>query len=100
MEFWIWALLIIALYFAPTITAYDKKKKNTGAIFALNFFLGWTLVGWVVALVWATTVEKEERVEVVRGSSSIDDLHKLAELKEKGLISEEEFNKKKQQVLG
>jgi hypothetical protein len=24
-----------------------------GAIFALNLLLGWTLIGWVVALVWA-----------------------------------------------
>jgi len=33
-------------------------------------------------------------------SSSISDLEKLAELKEKGIISEEEFNAKKKQILG
>jgi len=33
--------------------AKQNKKQNAGAIGALNFFLGWTLVGWVVALVWA-----------------------------------------------
>src|SRR5437879_5552301 len=33
--------------------ARQNKKQNAGAIGALNFFLGWTLVGWVVALVWA-----------------------------------------------
>ena len=32
--------------------------------------------------------------------SEIDDLEKLAELKEKGIISEEEFNAKKKQILG
>ncbi len=32
--------------------------------------------------------------------SEIYDLEKLAELKEKGIISEEEFNAKKKQILG
>jgi hypothetical protein len=32
-------------------------KHNAGAIFALNLLLGWTLVGWVVALVWALAVD-------------------------------------------
>lgn len=35
------------------MVAYDNKKKDKGAIFALNFFLGWTFIGWVLALVWA-----------------------------------------------
>lgn len=51
------ALLIVAvgllIYFIPYIVAKQNKKQNAGAIGALNFFLGWTLVGWVVALVWA-----------------------------------------------
>jgi Superinfection immunity protein len=41
------------IYFLPTFIARRRQKRNTGAIFALNFFLGWSLVGWVVALVWA-----------------------------------------------
>lgn len=52
-----WALLVIlvsiGIYFIPYIVAKQNKKQNAGAIGALNFFLGWTLVGWVVALVWA-----------------------------------------------
>ena len=43
----------LALYFLPTIVGRDKR--NAGAIFTLNLLLGWTLVGWVVALVWAMT---------------------------------------------
>ena len=47
--------LIVSLfiYFIPTIVASGRDHAQTGAIFALNFFLGWTLVGWVAALVWA-----------------------------------------------
>jgi len=43
------------MYFLPSIVG--REKRNIGAIFMLNLFLGWTLVGWVVALVWAMTVE-------------------------------------------
>lgn len=45
------------LYFIPTFVA--GNKKNFGAILALNIFLGWTLVGWVGALVWAIASEKK-----------------------------------------
>ncbi|HEX78880.1 MAG TPA: superinfection immunity protein [Dehalococcoidia bacterium] len=48
-------LLLLALYFLPTIIALVAKKRNTLAIFLLNFFLGWSFFGWVVALVWSAT---------------------------------------------
>jgi len=45
-------------YFLPTIVAVRKRKLNVESIIALNLLLGWTLVGWVVALVWATSVDR------------------------------------------
>jgi hypothetical protein len=45
------------LYFLPSIIALARSKRNTLSIFLLNFFLGWTLVGWVVALVWAVKAD-------------------------------------------
>ena len=54
----IFAIAIIMIYFAPALVAYNKKKRNAGAILTLNFFLGWTMIGWIVALVWASTYEK------------------------------------------
>jgi len=51
--------LLSLLYFLPFAIAFNKKRANTGAIFALNLFLGWSLIGWVIALVWAL---KEEQV--------------------------------------
>lgn len=50
------ALLGLGIYFLPTVVG--RAKRNVGAIFALNLLLGWTLVGWVVALVWAMTHEE------------------------------------------
>ena len=51
------AILVVGLivYFVPSYLG--KDKRNSGAIFALNLLLGWTLIGWVVALVWALTVD-------------------------------------------
>jgi len=50
----------VALYFVPMGVAIARKHRNTGAIVALNLFLGWTMVGWVLALVWALMVPHKE----------------------------------------
>lgn len=44
-------ILSVAIYFIPSIVGHDKK--NFTSILLLNLFLGWTFIGWVVALVWA-----------------------------------------------
>jgi hypothetical protein len=45
----------VAVYFAPAIIADHRGHQNTRAIFVLNLFAGWTVIAWVVALVWAFT---------------------------------------------
>jgi len=46
-------VLIFAIYFLPTLIAFLRQHKNSLAIFLLNLFLGWTVLGWVVSLVWS-----------------------------------------------
>ena len=46
-------LFSICLYFVPTIIAVVRKQPNSLAIFIVNLLLGWTVIGWVVALVWS-----------------------------------------------
>ena len=41
------------MYFLPSIIALARSKRDLLGIVLLNFFLGWTMIGWVVALVWA-----------------------------------------------
>ena len=41
------------LYFLPSIIALARSKRDTTEIFVLNLLLGWTAIGWVIALVWA-----------------------------------------------
>ena len=44
-----------ALYFVPTLVASRRDHHQRTPIFVLNLFLGWTFLGWVVALVWSLT---------------------------------------------
>ena len=50
-------------YLLPSIIALIRSKRDITGIVLLNFFLGWTMIGWVVALIWAL---KTDVVVVVR----------------------------------
>ena len=41
------------LYFAPAFIASWRQKPNVGAVMVINAFLGWTGIGWIVALAMA-----------------------------------------------
>jgi hypothetical protein len=41
------------MYFLPSIIALARSKRDLLSIFLLNLFLGWSVIGWVVALVWS-----------------------------------------------
>lgn len=45
--------IALAIYLLPSIIASCRDHGQLGAIFALNLLLGWTIIGWVGALVWA-----------------------------------------------
>lgn len=51
-------VLICSIYLTPTGIAMIRGRQNSLAIFALNLFLGWSIIGWVVALVWALKSDK------------------------------------------
>jgi len=55
------------IYFAPTFIAVKRDHPNMTSILLLNLFLGWSFIGWVIALIWSfsatsivVTSEKEE----------------------------------------
>ena len=57
------AIIILFLYFLPSLIAANRKHLNAMAIFVLNLFLGWTLLGWVGALVWACTAQQPRGIQ-------------------------------------
>jgi hypothetical protein len=46
-------IFVIGFYFMPAIIAAVRHTHNSTGILLLNIFLGWTLIGWVVALLMA-----------------------------------------------
>ena len=46
--------IVTAMFFLPTIIAVSRNHNGL-AIFLLNFFLGWTVIGWFWALIWSVT---------------------------------------------
>lgn len=56
MNFFFIQLIVIAgaaIYFLPAVLAYNYRHEHAQDITLLNIFLGWTIIGWVVALIWA-----------------------------------------------
>ena len=54
------ALIVLAiLYFTPTIIARFRGHRQTLSIALLNLFLGWTIIGWVCAIVWSATAKPQ-----------------------------------------
>jgi len=43
------------IYFLPGIIASNRRHPSENSIVILNLFLGWTFLGWVVALVWSVS---------------------------------------------
>ena len=62
----LFGLTIFALmYYIPTIVAVIRKVPNIGSVAVINTLLGWTLVGWVVALAMATRSAERQHVVIV-----------------------------------
>jgi len=47
------ALSVLMFILVPWFLACERKHKHRLAIFWLSLLLGWTILGWIIALVWA-----------------------------------------------
>ncbi len=88
-------LVFIPFYFIPTFIALSRKKSNTLSIFALNLLLGWSLIGWAGALIWALSNKEGNQ----NNGSNIDRLTQLKALHDQGVITDEEFEIQKNRLL-
>jgi hypothetical protein len=75
VEFLLPAILIAVcafVYFIPSFVGWNKR--NADAIIALNFFLGWTFIGWVIALVWALVKDPHTEKHTINSQYEDDKL--------------------------
>jgi hypothetical protein len=56
--------LMFAMYWLPTIVALVRHSPSAPGIAVLNFFLGWTGIGWIVAMVWALASAPRQQINV------------------------------------
>lgn len=57
------SIIWFALYFIPTIVVISRKSHNIGPVMVINLFLGWTFIGWIVALAMAVSQNKKKIYE-------------------------------------
>jgi hypothetical protein len=46
------------IYALPAIIAHRRGHRNAAAITLLTILLGWTFIGWAIAMVWAHTNDR------------------------------------------
>lgn len=54
-------VVLAGAYFLPSIVALQRNHQSAAPIFVINLCLGWTLLGWVVALAWSVGPVREAR---------------------------------------
>jgi hypothetical protein len=53
-------LAAVLVYLAPSIIAQRYQHPKQPLILMLNVALGWTIIGWIAALVWALKAQNQE----------------------------------------
>lgn len=51
------AIFMAGGYMVPLLIAIKRKHPQVAAIGVVNIFLGWSFLGWVIALTWSLTNE-------------------------------------------
>ncbi|QPB08998.1 Imm-like superinfection immunity protein [Klebsiella phage Metamorpho] len=54
--------IIIAIYFLPTFVACSRKHKSRGGIFITNLVFGWSIIGWLIALIWSASNAQQNTI--------------------------------------
>lgn len=59
-------VMVLVLYLLPTIVAVKRNSPHTVAVVLINFFFGFSGIGWIVALVLAT--KQPQPIVVIYGA--------------------------------
>lgn len=62
-------LFLLAVYLIPTIIAFTRGHASKWGIGVLNIVLGWSLIFWVVALIWSLSNKGQSQTTIVNVGS-------------------------------
>jgi hypothetical protein len=48
-------VLLVEVYLFSGVIAWARRHRNRAAIILLDILLGWTVIGWIAAMIWAFT---------------------------------------------
>jgi hypothetical protein len=121
------AVVVVALYFVPTIIAYRRDHGYKGIILAINLVLGASGIGYLIALVWAIWPQEKSILDPVLGNPTglgvrnvgdtfgskkagevrgevqekdmTAEIEKIAKLLKEGHITREEYDSMKKKII-
>ncbi|MFK5912987.1 MAG: superinfection immunity protein [Woeseiaceae bacterium] len=104
--FWAIIILIIVVYvyFIPSFVATKRGHSAVNGIIFVNLIAGWSLIGWVVCLIWAysNSESKNTTTKTIINKAALsvaDEIRKLDDLRKEGLLTQDEFDLKKNKLL-
>lgn len=56
-----YSIMLLAAYIVPGLVASSRGTANASQVWVVNLFLGWTFLGWVVALAMAFSPTLSEK---------------------------------------
>lgn len=56
----LYGFILVMAYLLPSIVADRRKHHQFSAIFVANLLLGWTVIGWIISLIWAFTATRPD----------------------------------------
>lgn len=61
--FWI---VLLFMYVLPTIVAVARKHRQLAPIALVNILLGWSVLGWIAAMVWSLTSPQQPQTIIIQ----------------------------------
>lgn len=58
-------VVVAACYMLPTIIAFARGHASKWGIAACNLLLGWTLILWIITLIWSLSNKGQAQTTIV-----------------------------------
>lgn len=91
-------LLALVTAFIPAIIAGVRQHPHTWLIFFVVLLTSWSMIGWVIALIWSL-IPFDKVTELKTELTLSEKLGELSLLLENNMITQDEYDKKRKNAL-